>query len=70
MGRLGPLRAASCGRLGGGPARALGLLSSGSWPKDHGTHNAPFFLRLKDYALLVMEKYCVLGPQAWRIVDY
>ena len=30
----------------------------------------PPFLWLKDYALLVEEKYCVLRPQVWRVVDY
>ena len=40
----------------------LGLLSSGSRPKGYGTHNALFFFQLEDYALLVGEKYYVLGP--------
>ena len=40
----------------------MGLLSSGSRLKGHGTYNAPFFLRLKDYALLVGEKYYVSRP--------
>ena len=50
--------------------RTLGLLTSGSRPKGHGTHNAPLFLRLEDYAFLVKEKYYVSGPLVWRIVDY
>ena len=41
---------------------AKGLLSSGFGPKGQGTHNAPIFLQLEDYALLVGEKYYVLGP--------
>ena len=45
-----------------GPTWALGLSSSGSRPKGHGTHNAPLFFRLEDYALLVGEKYCVSRP--------
>ena len=49
---------------------ARGLLSSGYGPKGQGTHNAPLFLPLEDYALPVGEKYFVLGPQVWRIVDY
>ena len=43
--------------------RSLSLLSSGSRPKGHDTHNAfLFFFQLEDYALLVGEKYCVSGP--------
>ena len=42
MGRLGPLHEAS---------QALGLLSSGSGPKGHGTHNDPLFLRLEEQNL-------------------
>ena len=56
VGRLGPLHKAG---------QAVGPLNSGSNPKGHSTNNAPpppppppFFL-LKDYALLVGEKYCV-----------
>ena len=47
-----------------------GPMSSGFGPKGHGTHNAPHFLRLEDYVLLVGENYSVLGPKVWRIVDY
>ena len=50
--------------------RELGLLISGPRLKGHGTHNAPIFLRLEDYALLVEEKYYVSGPPVWRIADY
>ena len=50
MGCLRPLHEAG---------EAVGLLSSGFGPKGHDTHNAPLFLRLKGYALLVGEKYCV-----------
>ena len=39
----------------------MDLLSSGSRRKGHGTHNAPFFPRLEDHALLIEEKYCVSG---------
>ena len=47
-----------------------GPIISGSKPKGHGTHNAPLFLLLEGHALLVKEKYYVLGPQVCRIVDY
>ena len=53
VGRLGPLHE---------EGQALGLLSSGPRPKGHSTHNALFFFRLEDYALLVGEEYCVSGP--------
>ena len=50
--------------------QASSLLSSGFGPKGQGTHNAPIFLPLEDYTLPVGEKYYVLGPQLWIIVDY
>ena len=59
----------SCGGPDDGLAQALGLLISGSGPIGHGTHHAPLFLRLEDYALLVEEKYSVLGLQERKIVD-
>ena len=45
----------------------MGLLSSGFGPKGHGTHNAPLFLRMEGYALLVGKKYCVCNTPNYTI---
>ena len=56
---------------GGGLARVPGLLSSGSRPKCHDTHNAPIFLRLEDYTLPIGEKklcFQTLSMENFRVL--
>ena len=51
-------------RANAGPIELVGLR-----PKDHSTHNAPFFSRLEYRTLLVGEKYYALGPLVCQIGD-